>query len=407
MIARHCVLALLLALVATGCASRQSESVDTASNQAAARTDIAVGGPSLADFEAAMAGVALERAWSHAFFQKDAGHMVETAVVCGNDLLVVTRNAESGEGRLHSIDATRGVHRWELAIGTSPLAQAPSATGGYAVVLTKDGRMQAVNRATGSRSNRSWIAELGQIIPTRPAGASRTSVFVTSLTDDRVHCLDPATGASGWHWSTHGTPIAGPLVTPSATRSLTIVGTDKGEVVALPPRAWNAGRPSEPSWRHRVLDEVSGSLGYGTLTEGGSTEASVFVASRDNGFYCLDAASGEPRWIHWSDKPFDGDPVAVGDKVVNRNPAGLHAFALSNGAQVWGPDSDAGSFERALAGDSGRMYLQKGNTVARVTAATGQIEASIDTSGFQHVLGASEIGLVIGIAQNGMIVAYR
>lgn len=360
--------------------------------------------------DAAMSEVAMEPVWSHRILGSEVA--VEGAWLDEKDLFVLT--SEAGGRALHRIEADSGVHRWVLEIGDKELSQPPGFGETYVTVVTRDGGIQAVSRRTGARGENILWGELGRVIPSAPVVSSGDGLFVPSDSDNRLHSLDPNTGASGWHWRTDGLITSGPVVTPRVPRRLVVVGTSEGEVVALPPHGHDARKPDEPAWERMVLGEVTGPMSVASHVVEENLEVSVLVPCEDNGLYCLDAATGGSRWVYRTAAPFRSRPLALDGLVIARNLNRLAVVDLATGTDAWkrsGADEGLYPFEtysRGLGGSRGRLYLAKDGTVARVSRESGHVEATADLGAtFAFVPGGGTAGLLVGIAADGGIVAWR
>ena len=373
-------------------------------------TSESVAAPSLnlLGLEAEMGQVGLKRAYSDHYF-KDS--VVQNAVLDGTDLLVSVFQGKERAYELHCIDATTGVNRWMVGGLPAPFEFAPTGGDEFVVGLFSGGHgMVVAKRRNGARPF-SLTAPVEQV-PTSSAASSDSTVYVTSLVDDRLHALNPANGFSGWAVRANGTITAGPLVTPRLPRRLIVVGTTRGEVVAYPPSAWSESEPADAAWRRELFGEVSGKMSVARrLTESG-VEVSILVPCGDKGLYCLDAATGEPRWTHRTDHPFQGTPQAFGDRVYARNGERLYVLDLATGEPVWAQGQPGGlmSYEqadRALTGDSTRAYLiEGGKRVHRIRGADGSAEASATLNSFDFIRGG-ESNLLIGLTKDGHIVAFH
>jgi outer membrane protein assembly factor BamB len=363
----------------------------------------------LVGLESEMAQVAQKRAWSDHYFKNSVVH---NAVVDGNDLLVSVFQGAERAFELHCIDATTGVNRWMLGGLPAPFEFAPTMGEEYVVGLFGGGHGMVVARRRNGARPFSLTTPFNQV-PTASPASSDSTVYVTSLVDDRLHALNPENGFSGWAVRANGTINAGPLMTPRLPRRLIVVGTSRGEVVAYPPSPWSENEPAEPAWRRELFGEVSGEMSIAKrLTEDG-IEVSILVPCGDKGLYCLDAATGEPRWVHRTDQPFTGRPVAFGDRVYARNKTRFFVLDLSTGDPVWemGTEGNLRAYEEsqsALAGDHQRAYLLDGKKrVTRVRGADGTKEASTSLNGFDFILRGGDSNLLIGLTKDGHIVAFH
>lgn len=367
-------------------------------------------GVGLSGLDAAMAQVAKESVWSYQLAGSKVA--VEGAWLDGQDLFLLTME-ESGRA-LHRVEADTGVHRWVLELGDKELSQAPGFGESFVTVVTRDGGIQAVSRRTGARGENQLWGRLGRVIPNAPVVSSDSTLFVPSDGDDRLHALNPNTGHAGWHFRTDGLITAGPLMTPRVPRRLVLIGSSEGEVVALPPVAHDARSPEAPAWQRMVLGEVAGPMAIASRIADERVEVSVLVPCEDKGLYCLDAATGESRWVYRTGHPFRARPAQVGNLVVAKNLHRLAVVDLGSGKDAWKRAAEGEAlhayetYDRALAGSHGVVYLERGGEVARVSAASGHVERTAPLGAAVAFLpSGGTTGLLIGVGADGAMAAWR
>ncbi|MAG57012.1 MAG: hypothetical protein CMJ83_12020 [Planctomycetes bacterium] len=401
-------IALLLCLLcAAGCSSAEGEvHTDVPGGES---TRLAKYSDTLTALEAEMAQVAVKRAWSGAYFNASR---VDGAVVNGEDLFVWVFNGANRHTEVHCINAKDGVRRWMIDVGANRLEYAPMAGERFVVCLLANGKgMVVVNRLNGARPYR-MRAGLG-IIPTSSAASSDSSVYIASLVDEKLHACSPDTGFSGWSYASGAHITSGPLVTPSLPRRLVVIAVDGGQVLALPPNGWTETRPSDPAWDRVLHGDVSGPLSVASGMSGGRLAVSVLAPCEDHGLYCLDAATGEPRWVHRTEAPFTGRAVALGGRVFARNSRRLFCLDLATGDPAWAASDEDGSLlpheslGRAYVADDMRAYLSSsGKNVVRCDGKTGAILATAPLNSFAWILSTGDNNLLLGVTIDGHLVAY-
>jgi outer membrane protein assembly factor BamB len=355
---------------------------------------------------AAMARVGKERVF--AAYAVERGSMLYGAWISGHDLYI--EQFHSGRYEIISLDLRTGERKWVAQIGPNRLKAAPSPGDRYVALMSEcDGGLIVINRATGVHDYR-LRAEM--ITPTSsPAVSSDTTVYVTSLATNQVAALSPSDGKSGWRFSAPSLITAGPVMTPRLPRRLVVVGCLDGTVMALPATGWNEDPPKSPGWTRRLFGAVNAL----TVAEGidqGKRTVSIIAACEDHGLYCLDSASGEPRWVARTDTPFKTAAIASGGTVFAR--AGrMMAFDLATGKEKWprGKDGTPAAWEQATAGyaaDANRAYLRREpKEICRVDAKTGVVQACALLSEFDYVLAAPEANMIVGVTSDGYVVGYR
>ena len=385
-----------------GCSMTQETAVDSGSG-----TDSY--SYSLSGLENEMSRIALKRVWGDRYF-KNA--VVTGASVDGTDLFVWVFNGVERAHELHCIDAVTGVNRWMIGGLPSTFEYAPDAGDELVVGLMDAGRgMVVAKRGNGARPY-TLYTEIDQI-PTSSATSSGATVFLTSIVDDRLHAVNPESGFTGWAVQTNGSISSGPIMTPRLPRRLVVVGTTAGEVVAYAPAAWHEVEPAAPAWERSLFGEVSGPMSIAQLTNEDGVEVSVLAPCSDKGLYCLDAATGEPRWVYRTAHPFRGTAHAFGTRVFGRNERRLAVVDLATGDEAWNSSSDASeprAFELclgALAADDERAYLIDGSKrVHRANGQTGDIVETASLNCFDLLIPSGDANLLIGVTKDGHIVAY-
>jgi outer membrane protein assembly factor BamB len=270
--------------------------------------------------------------------------------------------------------------------------------------------MVVVNRASGAHEFR-LRAELDT--PTSfPASSSDTTVFVSNLGSSQIVALNPIDARPGWRYPVGSLLTTGPLITPRLPRRLVVVGSLDGTVTAVAAQGWNEAPPTSPAWTRRLFGSVN-ALTVGEGVDQGRRVVSVIASCEDRGLYCLDSASGEPRWIARTENPFK-EAATVSGGVVFARAGRLVAIDLVTGQNKWKPSDESSPphpWERATAGyayDARRAYLRgEPKEIWRVDPKTGTIAASATLGEFDYVLAAPEANLIVGLTNDGYVVAFR
>lgn len=356
----------------------------------------------------AMARVGVERVFS--VFGLDYQANLYGAWIAGHDLYL-EQFGRAGRFEIVSLDLRTGERKWVVQTGPCRLKAAPVPGDRYVVFLTEgDGGMVVINRATGAREFR-MRAELNT--PTNlPAVSSDTSVFVASLASSQIVALNPIDARPGWRYPTGSLITTGPVITPRLPRRLVVVGALDGTVTAVHAQGYNEAPPTTAAWKRRIFGAVN-ALSVADATIDGRRSVSVLASCEDGGLYCLDSASGEPRWVARSETPVKEGAVASGGTVFGR--AGkLIAVDLATGQPRWkGGDAKVGlaPWERASAGyayDANRAYLRGDpREIWRVDSKTGAILANAQLDEFDYVLAAPEANMLVGLTSDGYVVASR
>jgi len=244
-----------------------------------------------------------------------------------------------------------------------------------------------------------------------PAVSSDTSVFVSNLGGNQIASLNPRDASVGWRFPVASLITAGPIMTPRLPRHLVVTGCLDGTVMALAAQGWNENPPSAPAWTHRIFGAVN-ALVLADSVEKGHRSVSIIASCDDHGLYCLDSASGEPRWVHRTDSPFKEAAIVSGGTVFARSGL-LVALDLATGQPKWkGGEADRPApWERATAGyccDANRAYLRRDpKEICRADAKTGVFQAVSRLNEFDYVLAAPDANMLVGLTSDGYVVAYR
>ncbi len=399
----------LLAVLTTGCCDSCESTGTSAALQDVTSVSTAMPKERLQALEEQALGVGQKLAWSGRYFQ---GRTVESLNAQGADLFAQVFNPETREYEMHCVDLASGTPRWILVMGSERLRYPPLGGDRFVSLIQENGAgTLVVNRLTGAREFKMTTAL--QVIPADSAASTESTLYVGSLVDSRIHALSPESGRSGWSHRTNGTISTGPLVTPRIPRRVVAVGTDAGEVHAYPATGWHEPRPSGPLWTRRLLGDVNGEMAVAELTKKEGVTVSLLVPCEDNGLYCLDVATGEPRWTARGESPFQGSPRAAGGRVYARNAARLVVLDLESGQEVFGSGLGTGGnfkefelYDDVLAGDMNRAYLRTNERkVGRLNGKSGELEASQFLDLFDMVVPTGEKNLLLAATRDGYLVA--
>ena len=311
---------------------------------------------------------------------------------------------------LHCIELSTGVPRWLTVIGKTALRSRPTVSAHTVVCLLDDGAgMVVLKRRNGAYYGR--MSTPLKLVPVGGAGATESTVFVTSLADNAVHAVSPTDGLTGWRWRTTGTMFNGPAMAQSGQSKLVVVGTGDGEITALPSAAWNEGQPASPAWTRKLLGGLNGELCTYSTTTKGAVSSAILASCDDHGLYCLDGASGTSRWVFRTDSPFCGKPQAAAGKAFAINGSGLHVLDLATGAELWTTkDGKPGKHtytKRMLTASAKSVYLTCGEGIGRFEATTGALLGCASTAGVDFLVETGDAGLLVGATRSGRIAVLR
>jgi outer membrane protein assembly factor BamB len=210
----------------------------------------------------------------------------------------------------------------------------PAVVDGKVYLGSFDGTVHCLDAATGAKI---WNYTTGDGIFSSPAVAGGR-VYVGSA-DDNVYCLDAATGAKIWSYKTGGDVWDSPAVyggkvyVGSYDDRLYCLRTDTGAV----------------EWTFTTGDDVGASspaVAYGR----------VYVGSIDDKVYCLDATSGALVWSYTTGDDVQQTPaVANGRVYVGSADRNLRCLNASTGALIWNYTAGDIAHNPAVAG--GNVYV--------------------------------------------------
>jgi outer membrane protein assembly factor BamB len=121
--------------------------------------------------------------------------------------------------------------------------------------------------------------------------------------DNRLHCVDAATGERVWTYATDDDIEARPLVAGGRVW----VGSADGKLHAVDVAT------GEGLWTYATGDRI---LGGAALWRDADGAATVYVGSYDRYLHAVDAATGEGRWTVETEHYVNGTPAVFDDRVV-------------------------------------------------------------------------------------------
>jgi len=182
-----------------------------------------------------------------------------------------------------------------------------------------------------------WNYTTTGIVSSSPAVVD-DKVYIGSW-DDKVYCLDAATGSHIWNYTTGGDVTSSPAVAD--------------------------GRVYVGSWDHKVysLDASTGAqiwnytTGDIVLSSPAVVDGRVYVGSYDYNVYCLDASTGEKIWNYTTGRTVFSSPAVVDGRVyIGSSDNKVYCLDASTGRQIW--NYTTGDFVNSSpAVVDGRVYL--------------------------------------------------
>ena len=112
----------------------------------------------------------------------------------------------SRDGKLYAIDAATGSKRWAFQTD-SWVESSPAVAGGMVFVGSNDGKLYALDAATGEKL---WEFQTKNFVMSSPAVAGGRIYFGSG--DSHVYALETQTGTKLWSYKTAGAILASPVV---------------------------------------------------------------------------------------------------------------------------------------------------------------------------------------------------
>ena len=298
--------------------------------------------PAFADWaqfrgDAALTGVATDAlpAAPALVWTFEAGDGVEsTPAIAGGTVYVGSR-----DGRLYALDLATGKERFRYQ-ADGEIKSSPAVRGGVVFVGDEAGSFHAVDGRTGARR---WKVETGGAVTSSAnfaAEGQRTRVLFGSY-DNFLYAVDAASGELAWKLETesyvHATPaIAGGVVYVAGCDGFLRAvrardGREVGKVAlggyAAASAAVAAGRAFVGTFENEVVAVSLEPLAVAWRFRDAAREfpfyaspavgsAAVVVGGRDKHVRALDAATGKQRWSFATPARVDASPVIAGDRVV-------------------------------------------------------------------------------------------
>lgn len=315
------------------------------------------------------------------------GRVLSTPAVEGNSVFIA-----STDGRLYAVDLATGAERWRFAT-QGPISSSPAVAFGMVFISSLDGYVHAVDAESGrrrwrftTRGERRFTAPgIHGAMPRTERMPDPFDVFLSSPTvvgevlyigsgDQHVYALNARTGEKLWEFATGDVVHASPAVVDGVV----YIGSWDRNLYALDAAS---GRER---WRYTTGADSVIYNQVGIASSAAVSGGMVFVGGRDGHFHAVDAATGAFRWKVNNNGGWTIGSPAVRDGVVY--------FATSDGRRFKAVDAATGAlrFELAnpaisfssptLAGDIA-FYGTSDGWVRAVNVRTGQSAGGFQTDG--------------------------
>jgi outer membrane protein assembly factor BamB len=248
--------------------------------------------------------------------------LVGGSVVAGGD-----------DGRLHALDPATGQPRWTFQAG-GPIRTRAAGDKGAVYLQADDGVLYALDGASGQERWRARVVEkpITRLPPSEPT--SRYDHFGSDVVvdgprlflgthDGRVLCLEAATGKEAWHFASGDSVLAAPAVDADRV----YFGSYDGAVYALD-KATGA-----LVWKHAT--------GKPVVSTPAVADDRVIVGSRSYDLLGLEAKTGRVAWTRYIWFSWVDSAAVVRDGVAyvgSSDAAAVYAFDARTGRPVWKTD---------------------------------------------------------------------
>lgn len=298
------------------------------------------------------------------------GPVRSTPAVAGGTVYV-----GSSDGRLYALERATGSERWHFDAATA-VTGSPAVVGDRVFVTDHRSTLYALDAASGALR---WKIEAGPDLPF-PWGYESGDVYASSPVpaggtvywgagDGVLRAADAASGEMRWSFRTEGRIRS----TPAVADSRVVVGSADGRVYAV------GAADGASLWIFDTLGRTldSGSFGFDRRTVQSSpaiAEGRVYVGARDGFLYALDAATGTRLWAFDHRISWVNSSAAVADGVVYAGTSDgqfVQAVDAVSGEERWRATTRGVVWTSpALAG--GLLYIAEGaGRVRALDPATG------------------------------------
>ena len=188
-----------------------------------------------------------------------------------------------------------------------------------------------------------WQVSVGKTIPGFTPAVTPDAIYAAAA-DGTLVRIDPATGRVAWRINVDAKLSAG----VGADATIAIVGTDRGDVIAITPEG-------KPAWKVQVSSEVTAPPAV--------SDGVAIVYAGDGRVFALSTADGKTRWVYQRQNP----PLIV----RNSAPATIShggVFVGTAGGKLAGLDVNNGivGWEATVAVPKGATELER---IADITSA--------------------------------------
>lgn len=265
----------------------------------------------------------------------------------------------SEDGQVYALRMADGGKTWSFQTD-GPVLSSPLVRDGRVYVGSAGTNFYALEFATGKEVWRHGIdGEIKSSASPFPAPDGRGTWLVFGGYDNRLHCLDAATGRANWAYETgnyvHGVPAVGDGVTAfgGCDAIVHVVNLADGTLAReIDGGAYIIGSAAivdgfayvgqygneflaidlskgEVAWRYRDRN-----FPYGASPA--VTDQLVIFGGRDRRIHAVDRATGQARWTFGTRGRVESSPVVAGNRVlVGSDDGRIYLLDLEDGRERW------------------------------------------------------------------------
>lgn len=275
---------------------------------------------------------------------KTGGPVASTAAIVGGTVFI-----GSTDGKVYALRLADGSKVWDFETD-GPVESSPLVLDGRVYFGSAGTNLYALDASTGREVWRHGIeGEIKSSVNWFPNPKGDGRWLVVGGYDNRLHCVEAATGRTNWVYET-GNFVNG---APAVADGLTAFGGCDAIVHVL--RLADGTRVKE-------IEAGAYIIGSAALVEG-----VAYIGHYENEFLAVDLRRGEILWrYHDRNFPYGGSPAVTTDRVIfGGRDRRLHCVDRATGKGVWTlatrgqvESSPVVAGDRVLVGsDDGRVYL--------------------------------------------------
>jgi outer membrane protein assembly factor BamB len=298
----------------------------------------------------------------------------------------------STDGRLYAIDSATGSERWHFQT-KGPVNSSPAVTQGRVYFASVDGNFYAVDAATGKESwkfatqgeQRFTAPGIHGITPRTETMPDPFDTFLSSPAivngsiyfgsgDHNIYALDALSGKLRWKFQTGNVTHASPAV----SEGVVYIGSWDRYFYALD------ARTGKQIWRFETGDDRDIYNQVGIASSAAVADNTVYFGCRDSQFYALDAKTGKLKWQHDNHGGWVIASPAVENGVVyfpTSDGARFKALAATDGKVLYDVSNKDVSFSSPALSGGLAWYGTADGWLHAIDAKTGRVKYEFQTDG--------------------------